>query len=155
MAYSLSNIDRAIGCIRDNTRSGVDNIEDYAQRNAKREPEDEYERALLDKSNKLEHSVHQQVDDIRDSVLSRRPNQTDPNYSLKKQQYMNYVQHATTGMTSLKGGIESLFLKVVDVVKRVVKFVRENFVGFFNFINNAFKVLVPILSLFGVNVPYC
>ncbi|CAF1287998.1 unnamed protein product [Adineta steineri] len=154
MAYSVSNVDNKIDNIRENIQRGVNDIEDYAQQHAERDPEDEYEQALLDMTNDLEQSVHAALEDIRQLILSRRPAQTDPNYLEKKQQYSEYVQHATTGLNRLKASIRSLFTKLVGVVKRVVQWVRDHREGIYTFISNAFRVIIPLLGAFVPYIPH-
>ncbi|CAF1317685.1 unnamed protein product [Didymodactylos carnosus] len=126
MAYSFSTIDSRLNNIRDNTREGVDDIEDHAKRRAHRDPADVYEQALLDKTNNVEQTVHQQVDDVRQDVLRRRPQQGDPNYQYKAEQYQQFVRHAATGMDSMKGTFRTLFSRVGEVVRKIARWVRDN-----------------------------
>ncbi|CAF3690604.1 unnamed protein product [Rotaria socialis] len=149
MAYSLSSIDSRINGIRNTAEVGVGGIENYAKKRAHREPVDEYEEALVHQSESLENDVHNQVDDIKQYVLTRQPRTNDTDYERKRREFIQFTKHATEGMTGLKGTFSRLFSKIKDVVKRIARWIRDNLPNIVRTIGVIFKdVVFPILGHF-------
>ncbi|CAF1039622.1 unnamed protein product [Didymodactylos carnosus] len=151
MAYSYNAIDSAVDDIRENAKAAVNDMERYSKQRAHREPVDVYEEVLLHKTQVLEATVQERVQSIREFVKNRRPDPNEWNYQQKADQYTKFVKHATTGLTSLRSTFKTLFSKLVEVVKRIARWIRDNLPNILSAIASIFRdIVLPLLEIFDL-----
>lgn len=148
MGSQFNFIDNKLHGIQCNTARSVNQIETYAKDRAYKDSVDEYENALMDRTNTLKMNVNSQLDDVQSSIFSRRPSPNDPNYARHKEEYKQFLNYADSGLSSMKGLFEQLFAQLINVVKRIVQWILENLPSIVTAIVTIFgKLILPLLGV--------
>lgn len=147
MSYQLYYIDAQLHSIHSNTARGVDGIQNYATSRVNNETIERYESALMEKTTNLKWTVNNQLDDLHQNIVSRRPSPSDFNYEEKREQYRAFLTHANDGVGSMKGIFSRLFSKLFEVVKKIVDWIINHLPQIVSAIARIFSsVILPLLG---------
>ncbi|CAF4004659.1 unnamed protein product [Rotaria sp. Silwood2] len=137
--------DECLNKIRQDAAIAVKNIESYAKDKVDVGTNTTYERGFVAKIEELKRNVNEKFDDLRGSVLKRRPSPGEANYSTKLSKYEEFLQHATTGISSMKRIFSELFAKLYDALKRILQWIYAHRSEIIILIASLFVAILPIL----------
>lgn len=102
---------------------------------------DELESQLGAKVENVKKDINDHIDEIQQTVISRRPHPDDKDYQKKRQQYVKLLQESTSGMDLLKKWFQNIFTRLKDIVTSIVQWIVQKVANLTQCIKNAFKAL--------------
>lgn len=77
-------------------------------------------------SNRFISDVRGRLNEMRNQIKARRPmNENDPTYSIQMAQYQELVSGASTGIQRVTKWIDTIFEKIIGLVKKVVEWIVD------------------------------
>jgi tRNA A37 N6-isopentenylltransferase MiaA len=132
----------------DETREHTKEIEQYAKNHATIDDPDEMEKALKERIDKMKRNIDLQLSTLQESVLRRRPtNKEDPKFHTEYSAYIQFLTGATNGIDQFRQALNSFFTRLMDVCKRILKWIREQVKDILPLITDVFKTEIsPLLK---------
>lgn len=145
MEDQLDWIDKHLHKIRQDAAKGLKDIEFYAKDNVEKVQIADYERGFINRIEQFKEEINNELDDLRESVLSQRPSPGDPAYSVKLSKYQQFLRHATTGIQSMKKIFAKIFAKLYEALKSILIWIYEHRTEIILLIASLFVAILPLL----------
>lgn len=100
---------------------------------------DDLEASLKAKVNETKQDVNERIDEVHETIMSRRPRENDLDYARKREQYNQLLRHSISGMDRLKGWLQNIFGRLIQMVSSIVSWIVNKIVGVARKIADAFK----------------
>jgi hypothetical protein len=104
----------------------------------------ELEAMLKRKVNSVKEDMNNRIDEIQKAITSRRPNQNDPDYARKEDQYAKLLSESVMGMDLLKAWLQNIFNRLQQIVKSIIYWISNKIKGIARHIKDAFANLFQI-----------
>ena len=94
--------------------------------------------------------VTRRLHKTRDEIKSHRPsNNEDPDYGIRLARYQQLVQSSSTGVNQVTEWIQSLFDKILSVIKTIVQWITDNaqtILDIIKQIRDAFQLITVVFN---------
>jgi len=101
-------------------------------------------------TNNFMTDVRRRVNQIRDEVKTHRPTDDQAaDYGIRMEQYRQFVQSSSTGVNRVTEWIESLFEKIISIMKKIIQWINDNketIINIITQIRDAFKLISTFLN---------
>ena len=98
------------------TQQKLDNLENELQYITESDIDDLKE-SLKQKVGEIKQDLIERIDEVHNTIISRRPREGDPDYVRKRAQYSQLLTHSISGMDKLKGWLQNIFNRFIQIVK--------------------------------------
>ena len=105
---------------------------------------DAVERALKEKVENTKQDLSDRIDEVRDTITSRRPHPSDPDYARKRAQYVELLSQSVNGMDLLKAWLQNIFNQLKQIVISIIGWIANKIIGLARRIRDAFQSLLKI-----------
>jgi hypothetical protein len=122
-------------------------LKEYATEHASGDTPEDMETALKTRIKTMKSQMDQQLHDLEQSVLTRRPQRDDPDYEGQRSFYKQFLTEATSGLDRFRAVLESFFKKLSEAIERIVSWVVEKLANIIISIADLFETLIfPLLQ---------
>jgi hypothetical protein len=94
--------------------------------------------------------VTTRLNSMRDEIKARRPtDERQPEYAARMAQYQQFVSSASTGVQRVTAWVNTIFEKIIDVIKKIVQWIvdtAETVITIIEMIRDSFNEFTRFLS---------
>jgi ElaB/YqjD/DUF883 family membrane-anchored ribosome-binding protein len=145
MAESLLSFDQEFQPQIENELNTVVNHIQTKMADAKSLSVDEAEKLLDDACNDCIKTLQSKMEDIRDSVKTKRPDPSSSTYDEDNKKYTNYIAVVASGITKSKSLFDTVFYQIRSIVSTVIECIKAGANYIWDQLNEAFN---SVRSLF-------
>jgi transcriptional regulator of heat shock response len=92
----------------------------------------------------IKQDINSRVDDIQQTIKSRRPKPGDPNYERLQSQYIELLTESVSGMNLLRTWIQNIFNHLKKIVLSIIRWIYEKVANIGRSIRDAFVSLFKL-----------
>ena len=138
----MASFDQISGNFKTYTQQKLDNLENELQYITTTESDiDDLEESLKQKVGETKQDINERIDEVQNTIISRRPREGDPDYARKRAQYNQLLTHSISGMDKLKGWLQNIFNRLIQIVSSIISWIANKISGIARRIGDAFKSL--------------
>ena len=141
----MASFDQLSNSFKTSTQQRLNRLEDEVIQVTTTESDiDNLQARLKQRIEKAKEDINREVVKIEKSILSRCPNQNDPNYAQKDAQYQQFLTHSISGIDPLNGWVQNIFGEMTHIITSIISWFTKRFVDLARRIKEAFKNLLRV-----------
>jgi aminopeptidase C len=138
----MSSFDQLSNSFKTSTQQRLHNLENEVLRLTPTESNiNDLEAKLKHKVENVKEDLNNQIDDIQNAVISRRPDRNDPNYASKRAQYEKLLAESVKGIDLLQAFLQNILNQLKQTVTLIIDWISKKIANISQLIKGAFAII--------------